>query len=316
VPRQAASEYLDSGRVRHFGFNGNRLRFAASTLSKQRHAAKVIFGHINLSPLALLMGRCEKHLIVHGIEVWRRLSDAQRLGVSRVSRILAVSDFTAQQLAQHNGVPPCEIVRFPNTLDPYFPRSMSSLQPGQLSLPPGPFLLSVTRLAESETYKGIDFAIKAMPQIIRAVPNAYYVVVGQGWDRRRLENLANSLGVGDHVRFVGSVPDEQLAIYYRECELFLLPSRKEGFGIVFLEAMHYGKPCIGAAAGGIPEVVDHERTGLLVPFGDADAIATSAIRLLSDKQERERMGRCGKQRLENEFLFPAFRRRLEVILSS
>jgi len=175
-------------------------------------------------------------------------------------------------------------------------------------------MLAVTRLAITEHYKRIDLVIKAMPAISNHIPDAFCVVVGQGEDRPRLEKLAQDANVADRVVFTGFVADELLPSYYDACDLFVLPSLKEGFGIVFLEAMSHAKACVGALAGGIPEVIKDRETGLLAKPDSVDSFVECVVRLLSNGQERDVMGRRGKERLEREFAYEKFRARLERVL--
>jgi glycosyltransferase involved in cell wall biosynthesis len=118
------------------------------------------------------------------------------------------------------------------------------------------------------------------------------------------------LGISERVRFEQDLTDGELAAAYRDADLFVLPSGQEGFGIVFLEAMKFGKPCIGGNVGGTPEVITDGETGLLVPFGDEAALTAALDRLIGDSELRERMGRAGRERLLNYFTFPRFKERL------
>jgi glycosyltransferase involved in cell wall biosynthesis len=111
-------------------------------------------------------------------------------------------------------------------------------------------LMSVSRLASSERYKGNDRVIRALPSVLTRYPDALYLVVGDGDDRPRLEALAAELGVTEKVRFVGLVSSEELPDYFRVADVFVMPSRGEGFGIVFLEAMACGIPVIGGNKDG------------------------------------------------------------------
>jgi glycosyltransferase involved in cell wall biosynthesis len=129
-----------------------------------------------------------------------------------------------------------------------------------------------------------------------------------------LEKLAQDTSVADRVVFTGFVADELLPSYYDACDLFVLPSLKEGFGIVFLEAMYHAKACVGARAGGIPEVVEDGGTGLLAKPDSVDSFAQCVVRLLGNAAERDAMGRRGKERLEREFSYEKFRARLERVL--
>jgi glycosyltransferase involved in cell wall biosynthesis len=108
-----------------------------------------------------------------------------------------------------------------------------------------------------------------------------------------------------------------LPSYYENCDLFVLPSTREGFGIVFLEAMHHGKACIGARAGGVPEVIRDGATGVLVdPSKLATQVPEAILRLLNDPALRKNMGANGRAHLDANFSFDRFRDRLEQILCS
>jgi phosphatidylinositol alpha-1,6-mannosyltransferase len=315
VAFQTAADYMSSGHTRYRGFKGNKTEFAAATLLAGWRANRVVFGHVNFSSLACVMPKPIKSMVVHGIDVWRPLPSLQKLGISQMREILSVSEYTQDALVHFNGMPPVQFCLLPDTLDPFYSRMADGIRPAkELGLPSGHMLLAVTRLAITEDYKRIDLVIKAMPAILNHVPDAFFVVVGQGGDRHRLEKLARDTSVADRVFFTGFVADELLPSYYDACDLFVLPSLKEGFGIVFLEAMYYAKACIGARAGGIPEVVKDGETGLLAECDSVDSFVQCVVRLLSNGQEREAMGRRGAERLEREFSFEKFRSRLERVL--
>jgi len=315
VPRQAAANYMSSGHIRYKGFKGNRTKFAAAALLTGWKADRAVFGHVNFSPLACAMPKPVKSVVVHGIDVWKPLGTLQRLGVSQMREILSVSEYTQQALVRFNGIPPVRFCLLPDTLDPFYSKTAVKIRSKkELGLPQGHMMLTVTRLGGTEGYKRVDLVIKAMPTILQNVSDAFYVVVGDGADRFRLEKLGRETGVGDKLFFAGFVPDELLPSYYAACDLFVLPSLKEGFGIVFLEAMFHSKACIGARAGGIPEVVKDGETGLLAERDSVDSFAQCVLRLLRNGQERDAMGRRGKERLEQEFSYGKFRARLERLL--
>ena len=315
VPLQTTADYMPSGHTRYRGFKGNKTEFAAATLLAGRRANRVVFGHVNLSSLACAIPKPIKSMVVHGIDVWRRLPFLQKLGISQMRQILSVSEYTQKALVHFNGMPPVQFRLMPDTLDPFYSRMADRIRPAkELGLPRGHMMLAVTRLAITEDYKRIDLVIKAMPAILNDIPDAFCVVVGRGEDRPRLEKLAQDTSVADRVVFTGFVADELLPSYYDACDLFVLPSLKEGFGIVFLEAMFHAKACVGAIAGGIPEVVKDGETGLLAKPSSVDSFAQCAVRLLANAEERDAMGRRGKERLEREFSYQKFRARLERVL--
>ena len=311
-----ARDYLPSAQCKLRGFSGSRMQFALSALHAARFAEIVIIGHVNLLPLVPMMGGSVKYLVTHGIEVWKELPRLQKVGLSRITRILSVSSYTKREMMRLNGIEEDRFCVFPNTLDPLYRRyQQTKVDRRTLGLPEGLMLLSVSRLVSSECYKNIRAVITCLREVLGRVPEAFYVVVGDGTDRKILRDLAEHNGVGEKVFFTGTIPDELLPSYYEACDLFVLPSIREGFGIVFLEAMHHGKACIGANAGGVPEVVQHGHTGLLVDASGIPRLLPQAIlRLLTDEALRKSMGERGKQALESNFSLARFRSRLQEIL--
>ena len=311
-----ADRYVQSQGVKVRGFSGNRVKFVFSAIRAGRDADVAIIGHVNLAPLALLMNSSFNCSIVYGIEVWKTLPRLSSWGISRIHRILSISAYTQQQMMAHNGLTEDRFCIFPTTLDP-LSGSRTKLDRGVLGLPQGPMLLSVSRLASSENYKNIRSVIESMPEVLAHVPDTFYVIVGDGAQRKTFEELARDMGLADKVFLPGAVLDKLLPSYYENCDLFVLPSTKEGFGIVFLEAMYHGKACIGARAGGVPEVIRDGATGLLVdPSKLATQVPQAILRLLKDHALRKTMGADGKARLDNNFSLDRFRDRLEDILCS
>ncbi len=155
--------------------------------------------------------------------------------------------------------------------------------------------------------KGADYLIQAMPRIIKKVPDALLVIIGAG-DTSRLEMLVPKNSVANNVRILGPRPENVVTGYFRECELFAMPSRYirekgdvEGFGIVFLEANACGKAVIGGNSGGIPDAVVDSETGLLVDPDDVEDIAAKITLLLEDQELARRLGRNGYERVKRQF---------------
>jgi len=160
-------------------------------------------------------------------------------------------------------------------------------------------LLTVARLA---SHKGHDAVIRALPEILAQVPDAVYLIVGSGATADALRRLADEMGVAEHVRFAGFVPEDELAGYYYLCDVFVMPSREvdgdtEGFGIVFAEAAACAKPTIGGRTGGIVEAVEEGKTGLLVEPTATSEIVHAAVTLLTDQDLAGRMGEAGRRRV-------------------
>jgi hypothetical protein len=148
----------------------------------------------------------------------------------------------------------------------------------------------------------------------RPLPSLQKLGISQMREILFVSEYTQETSVADRVVFTGFVADELLPSYYDAYDLFVLPSLREGFGIVFLEAMYHAKACVGARAGGIPEVVKDGGTGLLAKPDSVDSFVLCVVRLLGNGQERGAMGRRGKERLEREFSCEKFRARLERVL--
>lgn len=256
----------------------HKVRFLFETLRLSRECTDLICGHVFMLPAAWIAQRryphLRYHLVAHGIEVWRPFSLGERIALRGATTILCVSDYTRRQLLYHCPLPANRAAVLPNALDPRF--ALSSGIP--LAECP-PEILCVTRLTRADDYKGVHHLLAALPAIRAVIPAARLRVIGHGDDLPQLQARRDELGLSHAVEFTGYVDDQALQTALAGCRLFALPSQREGFGLVFLEAMSQGRPCLGAYAGGVPEVITKE-TGVLVEFGDVPAIAAAAIAAL------------------------------------
>ena len=303
------------------GFRRTKLRFVLAALRAARPTL-VVAAHAHLAPVtwairARLPG-ARTLVLTHGIEVWKPLPPLRRWALRRADLVLAPSADTARRLVARQGVHPEKIRQLPWALDPQFAALLAS--PGTnhppAGFPAGPVVLTVGRWAAAERYKGVDTLIAALPHLLPVVPDLYLVAVGDGDDRARLEQVAAERGVAARVRFLSGLTPEELVACYRGCEVFALPSGGEGFGLVFLEAMAHGKPVVGGAYGGTPEVVEDGVTGLLVPYGDVARLARALESLLTDEPLRRQMGLCGRERVRSAYLFQHFAAGFEQILAN
>jgi glycosyltransferase involved in cell wall biosynthesis len=144
--------------------------------------------------------------------------------------------------------------------------------------------------------KGIRFLLEAAAQLKPQFPDLKVVLAGDGFERPELVQLADQLGIAADVTFLGWVPNSDLPPYYRAAAVSVIPSLEEGFGIPAAEAMGCEVPVVASDAGGLPEVVEDGVTGLVVPRGDADALARAIQTLLTDPERRRVMGQAGRAR--------------------
>ena len=309
---------------REFVFTGNahgKARFSAATARTARRGLElVIAGHPNLAPVVqgakLFSAKAKTLISVHGMEVWEPLSILRRRALQRADLILAPTQDTANHVAREQGVERERVRVLPWALDPQFESLIANKQRPAVpaGFPGGRVILSVGRWCADERYKGMDTLITALPKLLTEWPDVQLVLVGEGDDQGWLEQIAEGRGVSRHVHFLSGLSYAEIAACYQACEIFALPSRGEGFGLVYLEAMACGKPVIGGAHGGAPEVIDDGETGYLVQHGDAGQLATSLEALLAETELGRKMGAKGKERVEREFRFNAFAKSLKKIL--
>ena len=248
----------------------------AALAAAGRRPGLVLAAHVHLAPAALLAARragVEAWLTAHGKEVWGLPRGVRRSSLRRVDRLLPVSRYTASQLQPllrgRRSPPPCSVL--PNAYDPGRfhpgPRPPALLQRYGLG-PQTPLLFSLTRLSVADRPKRIERLIEAMPELRRLHPDLRLLIGGDGDDRPRLQELAARLGLTGSVLLPGRLADDELADHFRLATVFALPSSKEGFGIVFLEALGCGCPVLGGNRDGTADPLQDGRLGALV---DPDA---------------------------------------------
>lgn len=287
----------------------SRLRFLFFVLLRSRGCRRIVCGHLHeliIARLAQLVhSDLDYYLVAHGIEVWRPYSLLERAALRGARRIFCVSEYTRRQMLRfESSLAPERLVVLPNTFDPVFTSA-----PGDTPRPSGsPRILVVSRLVNSDPYKGVDLMIEAMPAIRRQFPHAQLRIAGGGDARPRLEALAAHHAPAGAVQFLGFVDDAKLREEYQGCDLFALPSRKEGFGLVYLEAMSHGKPCLAARAGGAPEVVD-DQVGALVEYGNVEQIALAVADIVRHPRVPEALAARVAQ-----FSYPNFSAKLAALL--
>jgi phosphatidyl-myo-inositol dimannoside synthase len=302
-------------------FGRAKARFVLSAMIGARREARVAFAaHPHLAMAAaqmkLLQPRLKMAVISHGVEVWQPLPALRRKAFLKADVFLAPSSYTVEQIIQVQGAERAKTKCVPWPLNPDFLEL--SEKPEALAVPSdfpkGLVVLAATRLAADERYKGVDLLIQAVAQLLPKVPSLYLVVVGTGDDLPRHQEMARRFGVSERVRFLQGLSSPEIAGCYSRCDIFALPSTGEGFGFVFLEAMAFGKPVLGAAAGGVTDIIRHEQNGLLASPNDFGQLVRSLDRLLTSKSLRFELGRKGAEIVRSKFQFDSFRGQLECIL--
>jgi glycosyltransferase involved in cell wall biosynthesis len=161
-----------------------------------------------------------------------------------------------------------------------------------------PYILCVAAL---DDYKGIDVLLRAAKPLLLDNPSLNVVLAGEGPMRTELEGLATSLGIRKQTQFLGQKGAAEIAQLLQGCEVFVLPSREEPFGIVLIEAMACRKPVVATAVGGIPEIVEHEKSGILVEPDKPAALTEGIRRVLGNSELRKMIADNGHSRVMERF---------------
>jgi phosphatidylinositol alpha-1,6-mannosyltransferase len=292
---------------------GSKLRFVWQVYSKiwSQRPDLVFFDLAGLArcmklPLPGLLS--QRYVIfAHGIELDGAENDSRGRAIRGAWRILTNSEFTADRLRSQFSEIEDRIFATPLCIDPALVELWESRTEG-LAKPDGPIALIVGRTWADERGKGHDQLLDIWQEVERRVPGATLWVVGAGDDLSRLKQKAEELGISSRVHFWGRISDEELCDLYQRAAVFAMPSRQEGFGLVYVEAMWHGLPCIGSDADAAREVISAGQTGLLVPYDDRPALCEAMIRILAEPDYRNQLGEAATLRAREYFCYERFKK--------
>jgi glycosyltransferase involved in cell wall biosynthesis len=230
----------------------------------------IVCAHINLLKLAYLANLwvdAPIMLFLYGIDAWesnRRL--LTRWLLKNISAFVTISEFTRGRFLSWSQ---CERARgfvLPNAFEPkeYGVGERNVALVHRYGIAGKTVLLTLGRLDARERYKGVDEILEILPMLAEIVPDVVYLIVGDGTDRQRLQRKAKLVGVDDRVVFAGAIPEAEKADHYRLAAAYVMPSRGEGFGFAFLEAMACGVPVVASEIDGSREAVRNGALGILV----------------------------------------------------
>jgi phosphatidyl-myo-inositol dimannoside synthase len=269
-------------------------RLAAHARRNQR-VDLMICGHIHLLPAAWLFARLRGVrlvLIIHGLEAWTR--SRKRLAnwlAHRVDAFVAVSKYSAKRFIRWSNRSIDRAFILPNCvdLDQFRPQDREMRLVERYGLQSSKVILTVGRLDSTERYKGFDQVIELMPEITKRLSSVKYLVVGDGDDRPRLEKKAEALGLSDRVIFSGRIPESEKVAHYNLADVYVMPSRAEGFGIVLVEALACGIPVVGSRVDGSRETLLDGRMGHLVDPDDKSRLIETVTAILENGPPRQRI---------------------------
>ena len=290
---------------RHQG-SATKLSALVRAVSEQRHVEKVLFWHLGLLKLLpfLRVGSARVAVFIHGVEAWRTPDALTRRLLRRVSLFLTNTDLTWNRFLEFNP----ELSGTPQRTVHLGLGEAGGPRP--LAPDTAPAALMLGRMSSQERYKGHAEVIGAWPLVVSALPTAKLWIAGTGDDRPNLERRAAELGVASAVEFLGCVSEQEKESRLQRARALALPSRGEGFGLVYLEAMRMGRPSLVGVGDGGEEVVNPPEAGLAVAPSDRQAVADALVRLLSAGAEWDLWSRQSEERYRSHFTEAHFQTRL------
>jgi len=281
----------------------------------------VILSHANLLPVGyfikLFSPKTKLILIAHGIEAWEPFKGFKKKMLFKCDNIFSVSKYTKDIIIRLNGFPEENISILNNCLDPFLEKPVKKEKEEYLLKRyrlkrDDLILMTLTRLAARERYKGYDIVIESLKKLSISHPRIKYLIVGRYDDeeKERLDKIIAGAGLQQQVIFAGFVPDIELADHFNLADIYIMPSEKEGFGIVFIEAMYYHKPVISGNKDGSVDALLNGRLGTLVNPESLDEVATAITNMI-----------CGGEKylpdeklLMENFSFPVYKEKWKELL--
>ena len=315
------NRYFPTENFRGYGIN--KWRFIKETVLAGSKSNLVILSHINLLLAGWFIKKIAPHtkiiLLAHGIEIWYPLNARKKRMLKQCDKIIAVSNYTRNKIIEVHGLAEDKCVVLNNCLNPFLP--LPSLHKKSEALlnkfgftASDKILMTLSRLSSKEKYKGYVKVIKAIAGLKEKYPNIKYLIAGR-YDKREkvfLDTLINKLELQSTVIMPGYIKSEELEKCFAMCDLYIMPSSKEGFGIVFIEAMYYGLPVIAGNADGSADALLNGKLGQLVKPDDVEEISKAITNVIENKTSFI----PDRKLLLQHFSYEVYKEKLEGITSS
>ncbi len=276
------------------GFNANKLSFMWTVLRQGYKSKIIVLSHINLLVVAWIIKKIKPSvkivLIAHGIEVWEPMNRQRRKMLECCDEIVSVSKFTREKMLSVHGLDPLKCTVINNCLDPYLPLPKNVTGSEALRKRYGfkesdKVLFALTRLAAKERYKGYDKVMKAMVMLDQ--PDIKYIIAGSydATEKKYIDGLVKELNLEGRVLLPGFIKEEEVAPHFTMSDCYVMPSIKEGFGIVFIEAMYYNLPVIAGNADGSVDALQNGELGILVNPENVEEIKNAIQKVILNKHQ-------------------------------
>lgn len=304
------------------GYGVAKAKFINDAVREGIKSKIVILSHFNLLLAAWLIKKLSPKtkviLIAHGIEVWDKLNMRQTKMMHSCDRIISVSSFTKNKIMQLHNLPEvkCEVLN--NCIDPFLAKPDVKVKSEILKkryniAKEDTVLLMLTRLSLKDRYKGYAFVLKALCEIIKTKKNIKLILAGsyEAAEKLYIENLIKEYNINKNVVITGFIAEEELPDHFSLSDIYVMPSIKEGFGIVFVEAMYYGVPVIAANTDGSTDALLQGKLGLLTNPESDNEIIIAINKMLNNYDAYL----PNKKLLMDNFGYTAYKNKLEALLN-
>jgi phosphatidylinositol alpha-1,6-mannosyltransferase len=306
-----------------------RVTRAAKKIVAAKNINVVVFGAA--APLALMSPSLRKSgvkkiiALTHGHEVWWAKIFPFRLAIKRIGKnvdhLTYLGEFTRQAISKPlTRKSTTEMVKIAPGIDTahFIPQPDAMQKRKELGLQDKKIIISVGRLVHR---KGQDNLVQAMPAVLKKIPNAHLLLVGEGPYRKHLEKLVMKSSLEQNVTFAGRIMYDRLPSYLSAADLFAMPSRSrffglevEGLGIVYLEASACGIPVVAGNSGGAPDAVLEGVTGLCVDGTNIEQITAAIVEICSDAERASHMGAAGRNWIVNQWRWDIWSKEFNALL--
>lgn len=291
------------------GCKGSKVRFLAETARAALYCRHFIYDSAGMARAhpRLLRPRSGYAVWIHGVEVWEGMAPRVRPLLERASLVLSSSQHSINRhTALYGPLPnakPCPLATEADEEPPACPPRAGP-----------PTVLILSRIDLNELYKGHLELIAAWPAVTAAVPGARLVIAGGGSGLETIRKAAANSPVARLIEVAGFVPTDAIETLWQRADVLAMPSRGEGFGLVYVEAMRRGLPVVASRHDAGQEVNIDGETGYNVDLGNPRSLVVAVVSLLADEERRKAMGEAGRRRWRQHFRFSGFKRRLTPLL--
>jgi glycosyltransferase involved in cell wall biosynthesis len=317
-------KFVDSfffNKWRFKGFNGNRLSFFYHLLNCEIPRNNIIIGHINLLPIIIIFklrkSKAKYSLITHGIEVWEKIGIITRLLIKYVDEFISVSEFTKNELAKNYCVNEEKIVVLKNSLSPEFTIPHNFIAPKYLvdryNINDRKVVFLLSRISKNDRYKGYLNVIEAISKIKSDIPNILFIIGGKTEETELtvIKRKLVKLNLEDYVKIIGYVEENEVIDHYLIANVFAMPSKKEGFGIGFIEAAAAGISVIAGNEDGSKEALLNGELGRLINPDDITQLALEIKNAILNGVDKKEL----QNKVFENYSFNVFLSGLERILN-